>query len=103
LSVGIGIYGIWFTNPNALLNLSTAMAAKAQGAGWEKASIVLGAIHIDPLNIFVALIFGVCLDLVLFALAKYIPGFKSVVPDFPVEPEVLDAGKVIDEQKKRVE
>jgi hypothetical protein len=51
----------------------------------------------------VALIFGVCLDLVLFALAKYIPGFKSVVPDFPVEPEVLDAGKVIDEQKKRVE
>jgi hypothetical protein len=50
--VGIGIYGIWFTNPNALLNLSTAMAAKAQGAGWEKASIVLGAIHIDPLNIF---------------------------------------------------
>lgn len=101
--IAIVIYGIWWSNPDALLKLSTAMAAKAQGAGWEKAAIVFGAIRISPLNVFVALGFGVSTDAILFMLAKYIPGFKSVVPDFPVEPEFTDAGAVAREQKKTEE
>lgn len=81
--IGIGVYGLWWSNPDFVTNFTAAMAAKAQGAGWDKAAIVFGVLKVSSRNIFVALLFGASLDGVLFFAAKYVPGFKSVVPDIP--------------------
>lgn len=84
--IGIGIYGLWWSNPDFVTNITAAMAAKAQGVGWDKAAIVFSVLKVSSHNVFVALLFGASLDGVLYFAAKYVPGFKSVVPDIPEYP-----------------
>lgn len=98
---GIVIYGVWWRNPEAVPQITAAMAAKVQGIGWGNAAVIFAYVKISPHDIFTALGFGLSLDGVLYFLAKYVPGFKSIVPDLPPNISIVDAGKVIDEQAKK--
>lgn len=81
--VNLALYGLWFTNPDSLLKMALTGTDKLHQAGWDKLAWFLSALPLSPRNIFVALLYGLSADIVLFALAKYVPMFKEIVPDLP--------------------
>jgi hypothetical protein len=89
---GVVIFGVWMRNPDALAKL----AYLAKDAGWNVVAGAMEHLAVSPHDIFVALGFGLLLDLILYLLARYIPGFKKVLPDAPGATVCLD----VEEAKK---
>lgn len=80
----IMIFGIWWKNPNAVSGIVSMLSSKAHSIGWEKIAVILSFFDLSPKNIFMGGMFGMFQDFFLYYLARYVPGFKTAVPDLPI-------------------